>query len=107
MAVAMLSVVALLPLVQAALLASSSNLVAAALSLAANAQNEASSFARRQSLDPPYTGYSREGNDLCHVVGAAKYIRAVITHQLSDAKAIPTTDDVTRDECVIVVGASC
>lgn len=53
---------------------------------------------RRQTLNPVYTGKSENGNDTCHVASAARYIRAVVTHQLSDAKAIPTTDNVTRDE---------
>lgn len=44
-----------------------------------------------------YSG-SSSGNDACHVDGAAKYVRAVITHTKRDADAIPTTEDVHRDE---------
>lgn len=45
----------------------------------------------------PYAG-SSTGNDACHVEGAAKYVRAVITHTKADADAIPTTEDVHRIE---------
>lgn len=39
-----------------------------------------------------------KGNDKCHIEGAQKYIRAVLTHRKSDAEAIPTTEDVRRIE---------
>lgn len=41
---------------------------------------------------------SRRGNDDCHIDGAAKYVRAVLTHRKADAEAIPTTEDVHRIE---------
>ncbi|PWN33143.1 uncharacterized protein FA14DRAFT_161153 [Meira miltonrushii] len=37
-------------------------------------------------------------NDECHIEGAAKYVRAVITHRKADAEAIPTTQNVHRIE---------
>lgn len=53
---------------------------------------------RRGQVDGITYAGSSSGNDDCHVDGAAKYVRAVLTHTKADAKAIPTTEDVKRIE---------